>query len=312
MGCLAGVPPGLPAVCLPCTALPGCAAILHPRPSHMYVPACWALLCCDLLALPIVPCALLWLCCLSLAVAYSLLLTPTAAAATGAGDKLRICGAEMTSPGPADPLEAAATGGGGGGGGGSCAGRAFSRPSGLLAVLACDEGDAAQIMTDTGINWSSSCCWAPMHALARLACKPPRPTHFTCPPANLLLPACQPCPACLPARLPACPPPPPANLLLPARLPAPPPAAILRICVNGTHPAPSGARLGRLRRRSVFVPLGRVQEGGGALPQTLVVVHRWVSRSPQLCGAACLQYKQHVQYMRACLLAALCLSIPSQ
>ena len=52
------------------------------------------------------------------------------------------------------------------------------------------------------------------------------------------------------------------------------PAAVLRICANGTHPAPSGAKLGRLRRRSVFVPLGQFQEGGGTLPQTLVVVHR--------------------------------------
>ena len=49
---------------------------------------------------------------------------------------------------------------------------------------------------------------------------------------------------------------------------------MLRIGANSAHPAPAGAKLGRLRQRGVFVPLSRFDEAGGALPQTLVVVHR--------------------------------------
>lgn len=61
------------------------------------------------------------------------------------------------------------------------------------------------------------------------------------------------------------------------RCSAPPslPAAVLQITANSAHRAPPGARLGRQRRRSVFVPLGLLDESGGPLPQTLVVVHRW-------------------------------------
>ncbi|KAL4436872.1 hypothetical protein ABPG75_004011 [Micractinium tetrahymenae] len=50
--------------------------------------------------------------------------------------------------------------------------------------------------------------------------------------------------------------------------------AVLRISANNAHPVPAGAKLGRLRRRSVFVPLSLANEAGGPLPQTLVVVHR--------------------------------------
>lgn len=54
----------------------------------------------------------------------------------------------------------------------------------------------------------------------------------------------------------------------------PPAAAVLSLHTNNTHPAPRDARLGRQRRRSVFVPLSRVAEAGGMVPQTLVVVQR--------------------------------------
>ena len=59
---------------------------------------------------------------------------------------------------------------------------------------------------------------------------------------------------------------------LPCRLPCA--AAVLSLHCNNTHPAPRAARLGRQRRRSVFVPLSRVAEAGGTAPQTLVVVER--------------------------------------
>ena len=66
------------------------------------------------------------------------------------------------------------------------------------------------------------------------------------------------------------------------------PTALLNIPGNNTHRAPPGARLGWQRRRSVFVPLGECDEGGGALPQTLVVVHRWGCALLRLhCAVAC-------------------------
>jgi len=49
---------------------------------------------------------------------------------------------------------------------------------------------------------------------------------------------------------------------------------VLNLHANNTHPAPRDARLGRQRRRSVFVPLSRLAEGGGSVPQTVVVVQR--------------------------------------
>ena len=51
-------------------------------------------------------------------------------------------------------------------------------------------------------------------------------------------------------------------------------AAVLNLHANNTHPAPRDTRLGRQRRRSVFVPLSRVAEGGSSVPQTAVVVQR--------------------------------------
>lgn len=112
---------------------------------------------------------------------------------TYAGDKLRICGAELTSPGPGEPLQAAATGGA------PCR-RWRAMLEGLLEK--------------------------------RVKCA----TVSNCPT---------------------------------------PTAAVLSISANNTHAALTGARLGRQRRRAVFVPLGHFDEGGGPMPQTLVVLHRW-------------------------------------
>lgn len=61
---------------------------------------------------------------------------------------------------------------------------------------------------------------------------------------------------------------------------------MLRIAANGVHPVLSGARLGRLRQRGSFVPLGRVAEAGGCVPQTLVVVHRLVLAGPACAAVA--------------------------
>ena len=41
---------------------------------------------------------------------------------------------------------------------------------------------------------------------------------------------------------------------------------MLRIGANNAHRAPAGAKLGRQRHRSVFVPLGQFDALGGSLP----------------------------------------------
>lgn len=76
-----------------------------------------------------------------------------------------------------------------------------------------------------------------------------------------------------PVALPAAPCLAPLNLRPPSTH-RPPSAAVLVVHSNCAHPAPRGARLGRQRQRSVYVPLGRVDPEGGAVPQTLVAVQR--------------------------------------